>query len=319
MTAPAPTAEPGPAADEASAPAARDNAALVLAKGLSNLTGASQKAAKSRPIRRRARILPVLIVAAVTVAGLRAVEIVRDGNLSALLAGKSVDLGPGRPLLAQDREADPADGETPDAEIADTGMADAGETGEMEMAQIDMTGTDMADDGMEPAMEMAEAPVMTAQEALEKMEAEEAAMPSGGLSESEMDLLLTLSSRRGELDEREGGLDQREALLQAAEMRIDEKVNALEGARLEIESLLGMLEEAEEARLARLVQVYEIMKPAEAAGIFDGLDRDVLLSVMEKMNERKLAPILAAMNPALARELTADLSLKRRLPELPEG
>ncbi|MEM1401027.1 MAG: hypothetical protein AAGF58_14160, partial [Pseudomonadota bacterium] len=133
------------------------------------------------------------------------------------------------------------------------------------------------------------------------------------------DMLMSLAQRREALEEREAVLDGREALLKATEIRIDEKVAQLDNARAEIEALIGNLDEAEEERLARLVQVYEIMKPGEAARIFDGLERDVLLEVMKRMNERKLAPIMANMNPALAQELTSDLALRRRLPELPES
>lgn len=257
----------------------------------------SAKAARTRRAR-RPRLLPVLIVAAATLAALRAEDWISRGGLSALTAPKSdiVDLGPGRPLMAQESVPEPA---------AEAKMADAS-------TEKDMSSGEGEGEG--------EGKVMSAQQALEALERQEAAAsPSGDLSESEMDMLLELRERRGELDDREAELDQREALLQAAEMRMDEKIDALNAARDEIQDLLGQVEGAEEERLARLVQVYEIMKPKEAAAIFDGVDRDVLLSVMERMNERKLAPILAAMKPALARELTADLSLRRRIPELPEG
>lgn len=264
--------------------------------------------AKQAP-RRRPRILPVLILAAVTAGGLRAADFVRADGLSSLLSSDGVDLGPGRPLMAQDVVDDPADPETAVAE-----------------APADMAAKDMA---AEDGAAMAEAPMedvagdemalMSAQEALEQVEQEESALGTEELTEGEIDLLMSLSERRRSLEEREADLDGREALLRAAEMRIDEKVAELDQARAEIEVLIGKLDEAEEARLARLVQVYEIMKPAEAAKIFDGLERDVLLQVMERMSERKLAPVMAGMNPALARELTADLALRRRLPDLPES
>ena len=250
----------------------------------------------------RARVLPMLILAASTLMAMRAVEFAQNGQVTALLRGETVLFGPGKTALAQDDSApEPADGPAAQAtpapiESADTG-AGASET---------------------PAGE-GQPPVLTAQEALARLEADEGLLAPDGVMPSEMELLMSLRDRRATLDERASSLDRREALLQAAEMRIDEKVEALDATRREIEMLLGKLDEAEEARLTRLVQVYEIMKPAEAARILDGLERDVLLSVMERMNERKLAPILASMNPGLAREITADLSLRRRLPDLPEG
>ena len=56
---------------------------------------------------RRPRILPVLILAAFTAIGLRTVDFVRDDGLTALFAGNTVDLGPGRPLMAQDAVEEP--------------------------------------------------------------------------------------------------------------------------------------------------------------------------------------------------------------------
>jgi flagellar motility protein MotE (MotC chaperone) len=60
------------------------------------------------------------------------------------------------------------------------------------------------------------------------------------------------------------------------------------------------------------------MKPKEAARIFDTLEMDVLLSVIGKMNERKMSPILASMDPDKAREVTIKLAEQRKLPSLPE-
>jgi flagellar motility protein MotE (MotC chaperone) len=56
------------------------------------------------------------------------------------------------------------------------------------------------------------------------------------------------------------------------------------------------------------------MKPKDAARIFEELDMDTLLLVSERMKERKLAPIMAKMNPARATEITVELSRLRNLP-----
>jgi flagellar motility protein MotE (MotC chaperone) len=65
------------------------------------------------------------------------------------------------------------------------------------------------------------------------------------------------------------------------------------------------------------VKLYASMKPRDAAKIFDDLDTPVLLEVVDRMNERKAAPILAAMQPDRAREVTEKLAatrLKRTTP-----
>ena len=44
----------------------------------------------------------------------------------------------------------------------------------------------------------------------------------------------------------------------------------------------------------------------------------VLLDVMERMREGKSAPVLAAMDPLKAKEVTASLIERRALPTLPK-
>ena len=68
-----------------------------------------------------------------------------------------------------------------------------------------------------------------------------------------------------------------------------------------------------------LVKIYENMKPKDAARIFEELDMDTLLSVAERMGERKLAPVMAKMNPIKAREVTVELSKLRDIPKSGEN
>ena len=56
------------------------------------------------------------------------------------------------------------------------------------------------------------------------------------------------------------------------------------------------------------------MKPKDAARIFQELEINTLMLVVEKMSERKLAPIMAKMNPKKATEITVELSRLRQLP-----
>ena len=123
-----------------------------------------------------------------------------------------------------------------------------------------------------------------------------------------------LAERRAEIDRRAAGLEQREALLEAAERRIDEKIAELQLLRKAIEDLLIRRDEQEEAQLTSLVKIYENMKPKDAARIFEELDMAVLLDVIERMKERKTAPILAQMNPRRAKAITLELAQRRGLP-----
>jgi flagellar motility protein MotE (MotC chaperone) len=79
------------------------------------------------------------------------------------------------------------------------------------------------------------------------------------------------------------------------------KLEALEAAR----------KQRAEANWAGLVKMYEAMRPRDAASIFNDLDKDVLLQVLDRMKEAKAAAILAAMLPDKARQATADLAEMR--------
>ncbi len=135
-------------------------------------------------------------------------------------------------------------------------------------------------------------------------------------SETEIEVLQSLSKRRKALEEREQRLMQREALLNAAEQEVDRKIAELGVLRGEIEGLLGQQEKVQEERLRSMVKIYESMKPSQAAEIFNTLDMDILLPVLSRMSERKSAPIFASMNPERARQVTMRLVEQSQLPTL---
>lgn len=136
-------------------------------------------------------------------------------------------------------------------------------------------------------------------------------VPLGPINNQE--LLQHFADRRAEIERRTKEMEQREALLAAAEKRIDQKVAEMEKTRADIQKLMSQGDEKQSAQLESLVKIYETMKPKEAARIFEELDMPVLLGVIQKMKEQKTAPILAAMDPVKAKEVTSAL-VERRVP-----
>jgi flagellar motility protein MotE (MotC chaperone) len=133
------------------------------------------------------------------------------------------------------------------------------------------------------------------------------------LTKPEIDLLRQLAKRRDELDARAKALDDREALLKATEQKIAEQVKQMQQMKAEYEQAKTARDDAAEANLRRLVTVYESMKPEEAARIFETMEGSVLLDVVTRMGERRLAPILAQMSPAKAQALTIAMANRRSL------
>jgi flagellar motility protein MotE (MotC chaperone) len=133
-------------------------------------------------------------------------------------------------------------------------------------------------------------------------------------TQSDIDLLQALRDRSVKLDDREREIDQRSAVLKAAEKRLEEKVADLDAVKLELQQMMARNNEQEDGRLRSLVRIYESMKPKEAAQIFDKLEINVLLGVVERMKENKVAPILASMTPERARQVTDMLADKSQRP-----
>lgn len=131
-------------------------------------------------------------------------------------------------------------------------------------------------------------------------------------SPGELDTLEDLAKRREEIDRREAELEQREAILQAAERRIQQQVDELKGLQTAVQSAIAKYDDQEQARRQSLVRMFQNMKPTEAARIFEQMELPILLELVEAMNERRAAPILAQMNPIRAQQITAELARRRQ-------
>lgn len=128
---------------------------------------------------------------------------------------------------------------------------------------------------------------------------------------SEQAVLERLGARREALDAREAELDMQMALVEAAEKRIAERTAALEALEARIKALVEGKKTADESQFASIVTMYETMKPKEAAAIFDQLEMPILLRVASAMSPRKMAPIMAKMEPQKAKDLTANMAVEQ--------
>jgi flagellar motility protein MotE (MotC chaperone) len=131
------------------------------------------------------------------------------------------------------------------------------------------------------------------------------------VSDAEKSVLLELRQRRQELDARDTALAARESVLAAAEQKLSARVAELQALQRKLEALETSRKEREDVSWQGLVKLYEAMKPREAATIFNDLDMPVLLQVVDRMKEAKAAPVLAAMQPDKARDLTSRLAQMR--------
>lgn len=138
-----------------------------------------------------------------------------------------------------------------------------------------------------------------------------ATSPPTEASPAELQLLQALRKRRQSLDEREHRVDQRSEMLQSAEVKLQVKLDELTALQQRLEQVEDARRKRDSANWIGLVKTYEDMKPRDAAAIFDVLDIPVLLEVLDRMDERKAAAILAGMLPERARLATQMLAQKR--------
>jgi flagellar motility protein MotE (MotC chaperone) len=131
------------------------------------------------------------------------------------------------------------------------------------------------------------------------------------VSDSERTLLLELRQHRQELEAREATFAAREAVLAAAERKLSARVDELQTLQTRLEGIESARKSHEEANWRGLVKLYESMKPRDAALIFNELDMQVLLQVVDRMKEAKAAAVMAAMQPDKARQVTTELARMR--------
>ena len=144
------------------------------------------------------------------------------------------------------------------------------------------------------------------------------ARPEGGLeeapnpiSQAERALLEQLRARRSELEAREQTIASRELVLAASERRLGQRIDELTQLQQRLEAMERTRGEREESGWRGLVRTYESMRPREAAAIFEELELPVVIQILDRMGERKMAPVIGAMRPEKARILTAELARHR--------
>lgn len=134
------------------------------------------------------------------------------------------------------------------------------------------------------------------------------------VTQAEFQVLQRLANRRTELDKLRRDLALREKLLAATEKKLNTKLAELNGLKTQIQGLLKKHDKEQESKLKSLVKIYESMKPKNAARIFEKLEMDILLDVVERMREAKTSLIFAAMDPNTAKAVTSRLAERRELP-----
>ncbi len=132
------------------------------------------------------------------------------------------------------------------------------------------------------------------------------------VSTTERALLEKLGARREALRQKSEELELRERMIGEAERKLEAGVGELRQAEDKAEGAGRERVEAEKAGMKNIVTMYETMKPKDAARVFDRLGHEVLVPLVLAMNPRKMAEVLAVMQPEAAERLTVALANRAR-------
>jgi flagellar motility protein MotE (MotC chaperone) len=113
-------------------------------------------------------------------------------------------------------------------------------------------------------------------------------------------LILLLQQKEASLTRKESLISDRERAVRLAEEQVEKRIQELQTLREEIRGMLEGLDGEREERVARLVKMFEAMRPSQAAEILSVTEDAVALEVLERMNKTKAGKTLAAMEPKRA-------------------
>ncbi len=121
-------------------------------------------------------------------------------------------------------------------------------------------------------------------------------------------LLAAIQERERQLAEREAYIDRRQQTLSVAEQRIREQMEALTIAEESLAATLTLADSATEEDVARLTEVYQRMKPAEAAEIFETMDIEFAAGFFSRMRPESSAAIMANLPADLAYSISVVMA-----------
>ena len=109
-----------------------------------------------------------------------------------------------------------------------------------------------------------------------------------------------LSLREDRLTARERALADRQAALALAEVALTERLAELEAVEAELRQTLALADGAAEADIQRLTEVYQAMKPKEAAALFEAMAPEFAAGFLGRMPPEAAAAILSGMSAEAA-------------------
>ena len=139
------------------------------------------------------------------------------------------------------------------------------------------------------------------------------------LEPSEMMILYSLSRKRQQLERREKNQEIHEALVLSVEKRISQKIEELSKIRQEIKDIYDKIQEYNDETTKNLVQIFEKMKPKDAAKIFEEMKEEIAVPILGKMKPKNTSNLFAKLTQERAQRYTFLLAEQRKFLDLPSS
>lgn len=114
------------------------------------------------------------------------------------------------------------------------------------------------------------------------------------------DLIEDLQRRKKELDERERQIEERLALVEEAEEALRRDLSLVEEAEARLQAAIEVADDAAADDLGRLIAVYESMKSADAAALFQAMTPEFAAGFLSEMRAEAAASIMSEITPEFA-------------------
>lgn len=126
----------------------------------------------------------------------------------------------------------------------------------------------------------------------------------------QVDIAKALVQRETAVTAKETILSAKEAAIAKAETSLTSRLKALEEGEKHLRDRITQADGAAERDLAQLTEIYQTMKPKEAARLFAGMDPQFAAGFIGRMRSAEAASILAGMEPESAYAISALLAAR---------
>lgn len=133
--------------------------------------------------------------------------------------------------------------------------------------------------------------------ALDVSATEQAAAPTCETDASLRGMLTAFKAREATLTEREARIALREKAVDLAAAEAEKRIVALNAAESRLAATLAIADAAADKDVARLVAVYERMKPKDAAAVFGRMEPKFAAGFLAQMKPESAAAVMAGLDP----------------------